>query len=269
MPGSLAGRLVRVLTRPLRLATGEHKPPSDEAPFVSDRLLRTNHDWPQVDVMVVAERLRYFGRVHRSAPSFLRALMQSPGGREWREEVIKALARLNQMLPAQLGELPSPHISLVEWERLCFNFPVAWKNLIRKFIQQAEGFSVGIDPYSNPEPATFQCDLCPPGSKLWRSVRALRCHQAAKHKVSRPAGLVCTTSTCPSCGNDYRTRQRLLHHLEHGARKCRLALVAGDLPHASPEALLAARQEASRQVRESRRGGPSVHSGLPFKPVPF
>ena len=67
--------------------------------------------------------------------------------------------------------------------------------------------------------------------------------------------MVAESSLCPTCGVDFRSRLRLMTHLERGALGCVLRFRLGALPEISEERAEQLRQADAAEFRAARRLG--------------
>ena len=65
-------------------------------------------------------------RVSRTAPAYVLALVQSEGGKDWRDAIVASLEALRALLPTKLMELPPPAVSPSAWEASWKAAPGSW-----------------------------------------------------------------------------------------------------------------------------------------------
>ena len=82
-------------------------------------------------------------------------------------------------------------------------------------------------PASGPVQPTFSCDQC---DAVCGKLRALRSHQIRAHQRRRKV-------RCPVCKADFRSRPRVIQHLEVEARRCAPAWKHGGLDTYSDDAV--------------------------------
>ena len=82
----------------------------------------------------MADRLRVAARIVCNAPEGLKALLQSEGAKEWREDLLKDLEVMREVLKSRLAALPPPRRSIRNWEDIWRSHPEAWKKLVSKFV---------------------------------------------------------------------------------------------------------------------------------------
>ena len=98
----------------------------------------------------------------------------------------------------------------MDFERFWFENPKAWKQLVSR-----------CQETSQPVPvlSTFTCDQC---DAVCGKLRALRSHQMRAHQRRREARRYLLDSVCSVCKADFRSRPRVIQHLEVGAMPCLL-----------------------------------------------
>ena len=123
---TLQGEIMRMYRRLLRLPRCDGNAERDS--FVLAKVCR-----PPLPQVFSAMRLRLFGRLLRTGPSYLISLLGSlcplqPDS--WLARIIQDLKWL-RTFSADLASLPSPSSQLDHWEALALSSPNGWKRRIR------------------------------------------------------------------------------------------------------------------------------------------
>ena len=93
VPSASVRQLASAWSATLRRVVLQHRPPRPGEHLDTGAQIRTQcGEAPMVRQLSIA-RLRYFGRVVRGAPAFLRSLIQGKGGRAWRDWSPQTLTR--------------------------------------------------------------------------------------------------------------------------------------------------------------------------------
>ena len=66
-------------------------------------------------------------------------------------------------------------------------------------------------------------------------------HSRREHGVTAAAAPMVANSWCQSCKKNFRSKSRIIHHLQYGALACRLMFASGTM-------ILPDREEVERQV---------------------
>ena len=208
---------------------------------------------------VSMQRLRLAARLVNASPSLM-ALLQSDAGRAWKAELFCDIELLRQEQGPQLVEVEG----LSDFEKLWCDFPQAWKLLVsscqRKLVERRQRSE---PPRFAPVPIlpTFGCDEC---DAVYFKLRALRSHQMKAHQRRREARRYVLDSVWPVCKADFRSRPRVIQHLEVGAKRCVLAFKSGTLVPFSDDAVAAADRQDCAHRRQCKREGRSHLAGPPM-----
>ena len=159
-------------------------------------------------------------------------------------------------LPARSGPQLEEVEGLPDFERLWFEHPKAWKQLCLRASQNSWNADCVRNPRSHVLP-TFGYDQC---DAVYGKVRALRSRQMRAHQRRREARRHVLDSICLTCMADFRSRPRVIQHLEVGAKRCALE------PH-SGDAVAAADQVDCEHRRRCKLEGRSHLSGPPMSEV--
>ena len=153
------------------------------------------------------------------------ALLQSDAGQTWKAELFCDIELLRQQKGPQLVEVEG----LSDFEKLWCEFPKVWKLLVsscqRKLVERRQRSEPAQDALV-PVLPTFSCDEC---DAVYNKLRALRSHQMRAHQRRREARRCVLDSVCPVCKADFRSRPRVIQHLDVGAKRCVLASKCGAL----------------------------------------
>ena len=196
---------------------------------------------------VSMQRLRLAARLVSASPSLM-ALLQSDAGRAWKAELFCDIELLRQEQGPQLVEV----------------FPQAWKLLVsscqRKLVERRQRSEPPLFA-SVPILPTFSCDEC---DAVYFTLRALRSHQMKAHQRRREARRHVLGSVCPVCKADFRSRPRVVQHLEVGAKRCVLAWKSSTLVPFSDDAVAAADRLDCDHRRRCKREGRNHLAGPPM-----
>ena len=228
---------------------------------LSDRAVREKLGVCSFDVLVRRHRLLYASRVARKAPSLLHALLQNVGGAmiPWTEALVDDLAALKRAAPKKLEELPPFEADPQKWIVLWTRYPHQWAQLVK--LLPLNDYDDEVDDLLD---ALVTREIC---SKRFISTRALAVHRSRAHGKKRLAPQLVDGSTCPACLTDFRTRLRLIHHLEYSSPKC-LEVVASEVPPLSVErARELAAIDASQRRRAKKAGVSFLAAGVPCIPA--
>ena len=213
-------------------------------------------------MQLAAARLRYFARLANHAPPSLVALLQSDLADEWKAETMEALRFMQRTLSPKLAEQQS----MRDWQDFVVRHPSAFVSAIREFEQQAPKAEPPLfNEAAQCAASVFSCSDC---AREFTTHKALAAHRARKHHVRRASFFVANGSQCPVCKGDFRTRTRLMHHLEWGKASCVRALREGLVPEFSLAELVDARDADRRTVGLARRQGQWTTAGPPALPPP-
>jgi hypothetical protein len=246
----LRRRVDVALTRPLRRIARAGVPDEDGQFHQSNLDVRARFDVPLTDAKIDAARLRYAARAATHAPDFLHALIQGPGGEPWRQEVIYAMLIMRLVLAPRLHELPMPDSHPHIWERWMCKWPTAWAALIRHFLavvaELPQKYLSAVASVRGPiffcageddgEWVCLRCACAP----VFCTRRGLKIHAIRCHDSRIEVRWFAIGSVCPVCQTDFRSRLRLLAHLQWGAKACVHAASSGRLPRFSLEQVAAA-----------------------------
>ena len=207
---------------------------------LSDRAVREKLGVCSFDVLVRRHRLLYASRVVRKAPSLLHALLHNVGGAMilWTKALVDDLAALKRAAPKKLEELPPFEDDPQKWIVLWTRYPHQWAQLVN--LLRLKDYDDEVDDVPD---ALVTCEIC---SKRLISTRALAFYRSRAHGKKRVAPQLVDGSTCPACLADFRTRLRLIHHLEYSSPKCLASVVP-------PLSLERARELAAIDASQRRR----------------
>lgn len=128
------------------------------------------------------------------------------------------------------------------------------------FSRAAQGTTMARGPMPSEREDERLCAEC---AMVCPTHRAWRLHMLHRHGGRVPEWWFATTSFCPYCRRDYRSRLRGLHDLRWGAQACVEAARSGALPRATAEEVAGA-DACDRVARtEARRSGPHEREGPP------
>ena len=122
----------------------------------SDQQLCQSLGVPVLEAALVSERLLQLSRIVLSGPNYLWSLIQASSGSEWRRAVSQDLASVAQTLAPKSDALGSPHTCWHIWQGFIFDYPCAWRALVREF---ARTFRAALASPDAAPPPRFACDL--------------------------------------------------------------------------------------------------------------
>ena len=147
-------------------------------------------------------------------PSLLHALLQNVGGAmiPWTKALVVDLAALKRAAPRSLRSFH--RLRMMHRSGLCCGLVIRTngRNLSSCFLS-----TIMMMRWTNLPDALVTCEIC---SKRFISTRALAVHRSRAHGKKRLAPQLVDGSTCPACLTDFRSRLRLIHHLEYSSPKC-------------------------------------------------
>ena len=202
---------------------------------------------------VSMQRLRLAARLVNASLSLM-ALLQSDAGRAWKAELFCDIEVLRREKGPQLVEVEG----LPDFEKLWCEFSKAWKLLVSVVPAEARGTSSAVGTCaacsrSRSSDPTFGCDEC---EAVHKKLRALRSHQMRAHQRRREARRYVLDSISV-CKADFRSRPRVIQHLEVGAKRCVLAWKSGALEPFPDDGVAAADQQVSADRGQCKREGRS------------
>ena len=268
------------MMRPLRIICGAHRPPAEGQRHthnveILEELLVVPPAWA-----LVFQRLKMAVRTSRTAPEYVLAMIQGKGGQAWREAISASLAALKALLPAKLADLPSPLLDPCAWEASWMAAPGMWFQLFAaaeraaakkpaaalRLLFATPGFvPSGLD-CNGAEQDEFLCGLC---AATFSTPGGVATHRLKTHPISAPEPQLLRDSVigcfCPVCGQDFRHRLRVLHHLRArpgAAGLCREEVLSGRFLGLHTAEQVAAADEADRLHRRvCRRAGIHILAG--------
>ena len=183
----------------------------------SDLAFRERTGTPSIDCLLCRARLRYLGRMVRSQPHALVAVLrQRVAGRRppWIELVVRDMTRMRQSV-ARCASLPPPDVDPEAWMRRAADDPKSWAQDIAVLhftdsVCDREAASVG-STHERP----FACSEC---SVAFASAKQLALHRSRAHGERCPQRQYAIihsdgTSPCPVCGTVFAARLALIKHL--------------------------------------------------------
>ena len=207
--------------------------PRDAPDRVGDEVVRKTNHAPSVAATLTCQRLGYAARVTKEAPDSLLALIQNKPGAAWRSVLIEDMVVMRSVLAPKLDEFPCPRVSPQVWEAWWSAWPQHWKRLVSclrtklataglaALLTQPDQ-TADADPAPEAAAAVAPCDVARAEcDHRFASPMALSSHAAAAHGVRRWARWYAgANGVCSVCGWCFRTRPRLIAHLQHSSRRC-------------------------------------------------
>jgi hypothetical protein len=246
-------RLNSVMMRGFRRILGDMRFSSDTE--FTDIEVRRKLGVKSIDAYLMIARLNYLGRVLRSRPTTLIALLHFRSGDKrlpWVELIVH-----DTVVAAQLGILPD-HLAGIDAD------PAAWQ----AFAERESAWSAFVDRISFVESmcdevkttrsrllgraCNFSCDYC---DAAFASPFARDAHTRARHKVRSVYHARVAASICPCCGTQFHTRLRVLNHLGDRRRPTCGAFVVKHCPVLNPALVLKLAEKDRTDRREAWRSG--------------
>ena len=260
--------------RPFRRILLAHRPPPAGQCWQSNSQVREALRVPPFAIQLAVCRLRWAAKVAAGGGVIL-ALVQSRGGNQWRNELLRDFCLMRRVLPNKVGHLPDPREDVAPWEAL-LQYRREWSSLVKLFRRTAAERPTWAELLCTDAGHLPSCEvdmapcissgdgwLCGACGREFPTFGGLSSHRARVHGHRARERDFVTGTVCPACGVDFRSRRRVRIHLRAGAASCREALASGALLRADPEAVAAADQAQATQARESRRAGRDTTAGLP------
>ena len=162
----------------------------------SDKTVREKLGVCSFDVLVRRHRLLYASSVAREAPHLLHALHEHVGGVRipWTKATVDDVAALKRAASKKLEELPLFEADPQKWVDLWTRFPRQWAQIVKML---------------PPNDCYDEVGELPAALVIWK-------RRLAPQLVD-------------GCRSDFRTRLRLIHHLEYSSPKC-LEVLVGEVP---------------------------------------
>ena len=232
---------------------------------------------PLPRALIDIERLRIAGQYAHRAPVPLRALLQGPGAAAWRQQLCLSLAILRRFRVPALDMLPEPtdDFALATWTEYMREAPGKWRGHLQQLraavvadpalYEHLDKQLRGASADECAESAEWACYEC---GHIARSHRCLRLHAVRVHGLRREVRKFCVTAICPTCGTDWHSRLRCLHHMQRAAC-CKVPWESGLVAECDPQLVLEA-DAADRQLRRDLRkqGRCELAGPPPIRPQP-
>ena len=135
-----SGGFSATIAEPLRRILWRRGDPADPTTRTSAIDAEAALAQPPLAARIDAERIRHAVRLTRSAPASLYALVQAPGAKPWRDELVHALGAMQMILAPRLDDLPDPATALQQWETSWRAAPAQWLALVRLFLRTARAW---------------------------------------------------------------------------------------------------------------------------------
>ena len=232
----------------------------------NDLQVRQLLNQPSIDCWIARARLAYCGRLIRSRPKALLALLFTSSndvGVKNHSPQKKVLPWITQLLAdsemLRMNVMPSDFPKMADdpqqWQDIMTD-EVAWKTLVDR-MHYTESSCDRVAP-SMPEGRAllFTCDAC---KASFASSKALCSHRRTKHGHRLAIKDFLATAVCPCCKCDYRQRLRLIAHVSDRRRpNCRDWILQHCTP--LPEATIKKLDKEDTTLRrEAQRKGRSHH----------
>jgi len=185
-----------------------------------------------LEVTVRLQRLAYLPRLMMWAPSFLLLLLDDTPS--YRNAVVSDLVWLAAQT-TELEAMPEPHVDLAAWLDVCRVYGPWWENVVRRTRaaslarqHEAAAAAAAADPEDIAiaslvagRPAVVCCYEC--GSSF-ANANALRMHTRKAHGHRAATIQAAHGTACLCCLKQFHSLGRLLQHLHHVNRCCRLTI---------------------------------------------
>ncbi|CAK0862941.1 unnamed protein product [Prorocentrum cordatum] len=179
----------------------------------TDLEIRTRLKQPSLDCLVMRARLRYLGRLVRSSPPALLALLAArPGGARlpWVTLLVSDLGKLRELV-ALCSTLPPPEGTASAWVTFISDSPARWANAVSMlFFTDSccdRGGAAPVGGGTRP----FACHQC---DARFATAKARDQHLRIRHHVRcLQRSYAGADATCPVCHAVFALRLRLLPHL--------------------------------------------------------
>ena len=185
--------VARAYYKPLRIIVGADGKPPAGCSHSSNSVVCYELGILPLQWALVVERLRTARRVSRSAPLYLRALLQGRGGQQRVHLVLLSCRAAQLLIGERLRHLPDPLLEPAAWEAAWSS--EAWPGHLRALRKAAVaspsraaaivaqvpevGPPQGVDEEgSDSDPDEFLCGNC---SKVFKSIAACKAHRAKVH----------------------------------------------------------------------------------------
>ena len=140
-----------------------------EAPL-SDYAVCQKLGIPTLDIVQAVHRLLHLARFLQHGPDWLRSLIQSQAGRQWRECVFLDLEFMAAVLHDKLADLGDPRGQWQRWQAFILAFPVVWKRLVKSFSVVARSPRPQV-PSSVASWPCYECGMTFKTSKAFPAIR--------------------------------------------------------------------------------------------------
>ncbi|CAE8665862.1 unnamed protein product [Polarella glacialis] len=244
---------------------------------------------PTADELKRTARLRYFGRLHRSGPLMLWALLKQEDAypNSWLAMAWEDVRWFKGLLQAE-RTLPEVH-EKQEWQELIEKMPASqWNAAVRRaqeiatikrrnYVEQQEwqrgfreqlehaGLQVQVhgDKCEDQQEARlgYKCDKCP---RMFESLQKVSVHLYKIHHVKSEARKFAAGSSCMCCLKQYHTRPRLIQHLLCRQTGCLQMMRASMQPLSEEDAEQLDKEDREVINRDKQRGQRSREHRLPF-----
>ncbi len=174
-----------------------------------------------------------------------------------------------QVMSDKVEGMVSPSVDLEPWERVWREHRVAWKSMVKMFLAHVASAPPVSRPSRSeagfqPVPRSWPCDEC---TSVFASSKAMWSHKMAKHGHRNKYRLFVVGVVCPSCQVSFGTRARVIDHIAHRCKKCKLVADSGSLPQV-PEAILQVLDAETQAARVSARKRGESHLLAPRPSAP-
>ena len=259
---------------PLRRATVGHWTREDLGRPASVDQVMARAARPALPAAITAARLR-FAALLLQGPMVVIALLQPRGVSAWSAHLCDDMRSMRNALQVQLAELPDPGFVVGPWCSIVREHRRPWKALVAQcqrflvLLSTCVATDMGVCLFrSGPDMALeVQHHACLDCGKSCATVAALATYPWRAHGAISQVGQFVLDTIGPVSKRDFRTRQRVMAHMERGSLRCAMAWHTGALPPHPPSDVVAADVASRAFARTERAAGLNPLGGLPSRPA--
>ena len=200
------------------------------------------------------------------APAALRSLLGVAAATRWGQQWAADLKWLAGHYPGWPD--PVSRDGSWRWWSWAREAPGDFKKAATKVVERRPGLDRTMEPPVWTTEAELPALLEAWGGSLWpcpecsrdrirvaATKEALVARKTRAHGMRNPARKHVLGTVCPACGQDFRTRPRVLQHLAYSSKRCSMQMRAGALPAFSDEEVRAADLKDRPAALQAARSG--------------